>query len=582
KLGDQKAVKYLSAASGQPFIGNDAVEALASLGGYDAVKALASITSSGKFPADRKAQEVMQSLGDDRGLEPLKELAENSDDINVRTKARSAIDAITKLEKKDDRHSISDIRSRARSRHKADSQNSATSMLEPGTIEPPLGDVAAKVRLSAINALSETKDDLAAAALIEIMKNNKEKTVIRNAAGKSLAANFNVRSLVNEYKTDLAKDSDNDIETIVSSAKCLGYLGTDEAVKKLIEIDEDAFALRNLTFELRSAPGDMRNKKDLLIIGSLGVSGNKKALTHLANSRVNFTNIDVICDALNQFNDPSCLKDLAKNSVNDPKAYTQKLDLIRNLGSLKYASDIAVMLKGRAVRKDIVNILDDWKWQPTTTEDKCFYYLAKQQHDKCKSLGTAGFQVYLTAFRHGMETEIADILIDTHGTEVKQILLDNLRSYFDGRLGTRFNKTHLTFLNEKFNWHPTSPDDKLYVALSTDKNALKELCRKDPKVGRLLKDKLLDSDMNVSYSLASMLIKIAADDMIPAMISRLDKEKNNVKRKNGWHKVRPYFELLINSGNEQLTNGAKNWAENNGIKINYIDMPTAQTSMWGQ
>jgi HEAT repeat protein len=578
QIGDPESIKFLSAAVGKPFIGDDAVEALAKLGGYDSVKALAAITSSGDFPADRKAMEVMATLGNDRGLEPLIKLAEESGDINVRKKAQEAIDAVAKLEKKE--RNIS-IRNRG-PRSMRGSGDSNLSLLEPGTIKPTLGDITAILRIAAIQSLGKTKDQVAAAGLVELMKDRKEKPAIRNAAGKALAANYNVRSLVEECMKPLIKNTSSDIETIVHSAKCLGYLGTDEAVERLIELDQETFALQNLLFNIERAPGDMRSKKNVLIIGALGVSGHPKAISHLAKRRVNFTNIAEVCNALILGNDPSCLKEFAANCINDNTAYPERLEVIKQLGSREQADDITFMMKSPRYRKEIIAVLDGWQWQPVKIEDKCFYYLSKGQLDKCAALGPDGDRAFMEAFQRDLELEVANVLLTRHRTQVQQIMLDRMRSYFDGKAGKRLQKKHIEYLATTFNWRPTTSEDKLYAALSTGIDALKKLYSQDYQVRNILRNKLLNSNLSVSSSIAHMLIRIGAEDMKQPMLDRLNQESQTAKQLGGLHQVKPYFQLLLNSGNETLRSGAKQWAERCGLKVEYHEIPRSHTSAWGK
>jgi HEAT repeat protein len=552
KIGDPRATEPLyKAMTTVDFFQTDGAEALVQLGGADAVKYLNKAAGSENDFIKSAAQKALGSLGANHGLKPLTALLKNTDP-KVRALAAAALtdigDSTIELELQEALDGLDEqTRNTIQQKMTQNQTNQATTAYDVG--------FEANVRIAAIEALGQVTDPKAVRPLLAALQ-DKDPAVCK-AAGRALAA-YQSKTVIRPIEITL---NNRDKNVIKQAIKDLGWIGSDYAVELLGKYINDPFVNR----EAISALGNSENPKaiaylekamqstfikDEAAIAILNIhhpDARKPLLNSL--SVINHQTEKKVLDEIEQWNDPSTIEPLI-NLFKKDTSQEQVVGILKKFDDPRIDTAFADALETSFQKDKLLGILKERNWQPQTTRQKVYYYMASKEWDKCAQLGPEAADILLDKFKTNGSSEIAKVLNTMKETRAYPIMLDYVKKWRGSQ--------EILAGALKTGWKPQTLEETIQVAVCKDEAAFM-LLWKDPKVKEYFTTNL-SADNKTSEIISGLSIRYKLTEMVGPMINRF----NSINDENIRISVCNQF---LSSGNKTLYETAKQWAQSKNLRI---------------
>ncbi|MBZ0297365.1 MAG: HEAT repeat domain-containing protein [Anaerolineae bacterium] len=201
---------------------------------------------------------------------------------------------------------------------------------------------------------------------------------------QTLKAKNNVKGLIKalNYKSESMEQKDIQIRT--DALVALGEIGDTQATIPIINIIN--------SISIRSMIQDKYNRelREVAII-ALGQIGNSQAVEYLINI------LGKTCESIHTFHDPSW-----KHIHIIRKQCRCIAEILGEIGDKHATHAIAKLLihDDRDIRKISVETLDKCGWQPQQDEDAVYYWIAKNELDKCLEIGSDAVEPAILLLSH--------------------------------------------------------------------------------------------------------------------------------------------------------------------------------------
>jgi HEAT repeat protein len=268
--------------------------------------------------------------------------------------------------------------------------------------------------------------------------------------------------------------------------------------------------------------------------------------------------------ALGLLGDPQAVDPLiAVLKADEPEARRAAAEALGRLGDDRAVGALAALLKDpdADLRQTCAQALGKLKYAPETPGDRATYLIALRSWDEVVKLGGPAYE------------PLAGCLADDN-SDVRRDVIASL-----GKLGDKraiaplssalpdwdFNAQLVSAL-EKLGWKPTTEAEEVYSWIGRkDSNRLKE--RWDQTRRILLADVSAEDRRRIENAVYSF-VAIGESKILEDLVRILDDQGNT-----------EIAETYLNSGNDQLHNAARAWADRNGYTI--IPGPGAHRASWG-
>ena len=675
KLGDPRAAELLYQAMVQNMsLRSEAAEALKNLGGYESVFYLNKAVASGDHFVKMEAESTLDRIGPKHGLEPLLDLLDDSDP----TVKEHAVRLLTQLNDAAIQNDLQaatgasgePIAERRTGRSRAADRFSARDMEEKmaerrssrsrGVKKSPMLSDETKVKLAAIEALSQFRSTKMIKPLMGQLTDAENDPVVRRAAGKAM------RQYQNSVLLKIFEDELNirDSRRQAAALTSLGYLGTDEAVELILpslemqSLEKDGYKALSLTRNAKALPylhealqtptmrsvvidgvmeindpssavllariiqtERMRSDDRLKILGHLATSEDPEVLacfkSQVADPFIGGQVVDLLVqndspevaeplvyamagaregqarqkalDKLIEMDSPATTELVVRailDGVEDPNharhtmftfgrlrempsgetkkplgrnPMTETLNdaltqAIEHFADQKHVGLIAKLLPIPQARPVSVEMLQKYNWQPTTTDEKIYFYIFTENWVACKEIGRPVLPYLLEELKASRSGQLATVLAQMHCVDAKPILLDKVSRW-------SISSEQMDALQNDFHWRPVTIEEKVNVAASTgDYSQLLKLWDQDPQVRQIITQRLNNSNDSAVSSVVRLCLRLEKYEMNSQMISRFNRMTDE-------HSAVTVAELFLNSGQDSLDQVARSWADRKGYRI---------------
>jgi HEAT repeat protein len=560
QIGDPRAAEPLyQAMITNSFLREEGAEALAQLGGVDAVKYLNKAAQSEEHFIKEEAQKALDSLGVDHGLKPLVDLLKDS---NPKVRAMAAV-ALTETGDKavefDLQEALAGLDEQTRAaigQKQAQKQTDQATAVYDSALE-------ANVRIAAIEALGQITDPKAVRPLLAALHDPDE--AVCKAAGKALAA-YKTKTVIRPIEITL---NTQDRNVIMQALKDLGWIGSDYAVELIGKFISNSFVNRTA-------------------IEALGNTGNPKAIPYLEQAtqsvhiegeafdaivKINhpdslkllikglssdsFVTRRKIVEALGQLNDPSIIEPLIElYRKNDHTVQDKVIDVLTKYDDPRINSAFAESLSDPFYKDKLLALLKERHWEPQTVREKTLYYMACEDWDQCAQLGPEGADLLLGELKKNCSSGAAKALNKMNDSRAWPVMLDCVKKWhgskdiLEGALKT--------------GWKPQTPEEKIQAAVCKDNAEFMQLW-KDPQVKEYFAA-AINSDNTIALTIITLSVRYKLTEMVNPMISRF----NSINDENIQLSICNQF---LGSHNKTLYDAGKQWAQSKGLRIIEFNIP---------
>lgn len=242
-----------------------------------------------------------------------------------------------------------------------------------------------------------------------------------------------------------------------------------------------------------------------------------------------------------------------------PAALTQ-------LSNKEHVDQLARLLPIPEIQDHVAGILKQFNWQPTTTEQKIYFYVATADWAACQQIGQPVVPYLLEKLKSSDSGELASVLAQMNVAEARTILLKKLESWC---IGTSQAKV----LQEAFNWKPATLQDKLNLAVSAnDRKEILSLWKQDANIKQLIMNRLNEADDSSVEAVMRLCIRLGKEELVPAMTGRFQRMQDD-------RCAVSVANLFLSSGQPLLDQTARTWAEQKGYRV--IETFMGSGSQWG-
>ena len=483
--------------------------------------------------------------------------------------------------------------------------------LEPVVEEPPLDWT--DIKIAAIEALGKIGTTKTIRPLLNELQNTANEHNIRVSAGRALRM-VESRSA---YKAIEKKLYHQDRRIVQAAIESLGYLGDDSSLELLKKFVGSDRSYQDAAFKAISYSDNPRAAEILadLIIDSPRSFAGRNAIKQLDakdlipkvvdkyaelsyfekkdifSKALGYNNPDSTRILLMSIQEPALRRDAIKGlyvykEVDSVKPlidylanadYWQAEEDVFNLLTKfckKQEADLLVPLLrlGRDESSNIVTLLDRFNYQPKTNQEKLYYYMAKGDWDKLNALEKTDEDAVMKIYKLRYSDGPAIVLTAWGNKEIKDILHDRFVNW-------RISKKQRQLLFDNFSFSPKTDPELLAAAMySGDSKQFEKAWNSSSSMKSLIRAKLVP-DSGSSYIVINYVISGRIKELVSPVISCF-----NQMKQEDFHDISNKINManqLLNSGNQQLINAAKSWAERNPDKVEITTFTTfSKPSTW--
>ncbi len=666
---------------------DDIIEALQRQGTYAAVYVLNQIIKDGDVFDKRKAQEALDSFGEDHGLEPLIELLD-SDDMDIKIAAIEAIhkledpavtfyitDAIAdlspqlqakyndgkplpdsaankkaKVEKEqagtldnssekvansagDSPESRFGSNSRAaalrerlakmsgRNNRRASEEPEQETETETGAgpvvqQEPVVQELPidwTDIKIAAIEALGKIGTTKSIRPLLNELQETQNEHDVRVAAGRALRM-IKSRSA---YKAIEKKLYNPDRRVVQAAIDSLGYLGDEyslDVLKKFVESDRSYQDEAFKAISYSDNPKAAEMLADMIVDAPMGFAGRNNVdqldakdiipkVVERYNELSYFEKRGIFKKAVGYYSpdsakillmsiaEPALKRDAVKGlyaykeidsvkpivdylaGANSWFAEDEVFNLLKKFCRAEEVELLVPLLKlGRNESADIVMLLDKFRYQPKTNQEKLYYYMAKGDWDKLARLEKTDEDQVMKIYKQRYSDGPAVVLAAWGNKEIKDILHDRFVNW-------RISKKQRQLLYDDLGFSPKTEPELLAEAIYSDKpKDFVNVWNRSSSMKSLIRAKLVPNSAS-----ANIVIRLTISGRVKELVSPVISCFNQMKEEE-YHDFSFKIDManrFLNSGNEQMINAAKSWAERNPDKVEVTTFRTfSKPSTW--